>query len=96
MLYHGFIGGGLASCRSNRNLGVACGPAPALKSNAGAGNVVAVLASAHSGALLVGDPWPARPFVSAALVLVATTVKTLRRLCMNPDIICMSMREMID
>lgn len=56
---------------------VAFGKAPALKGMTGAGKVVAFLI-AYIVAVVVLNPWPARPLISAAQVLVATIPKTFR------------------
>lgn len=71
ILYHGRIAEELAGAATIL-VRVAFGPAPALKGVAGASKIVGALACAYSAAVLVLDPWPARPFISAAQVLVAT------------------------
>jgi hypothetical protein len=42
----------------------------------GAGKVVAFFVYAYSAAFVVLNEWPARPFITAAQVLVATIPKT--------------------
>jgi len=49
----------------------------------GAGKVVEAFAYACCAALGVVNKWPARPFITAAQVLVAAIPKTLRGLCMQ-------------
>ena len=49
----------------------------------GAGKVVEAFAYACCAAVGVVNKWPARPFITAAQVLVAAIPKTLRGLCMQ-------------
>ena len=51
----------------------------------GAGKVVEAFAYACCAAVGVTDKRPARPFITAAQVLVAAIPKTLRGLCMQMD-----------